>query len=52
MAVGDLVNYLQRWGAGSEPEPGIPGVGVLIFLAFFIFIASGAWNAAFWKDVK
>jgi ubiquinol-cytochrome c reductase cytochrome c1 subunit len=27
------------------------GVGVLIFLGFFIFIA---WrlNAAFWKDVK
>ena len=50
-AVGDLVNYLQWMGEPAQNTRTRIGVGVLIFLAFFIFIA---WrlNAAFWKDVK
>lgn len=50
-AVGDLVNYLQWMGEPAQNARMRLGVGVLIFLAFFILIA---WrlNAAFWKDVK
>jgi len=50
-AVGDLVNYLQWMGEPAQNSRTRIGVGVLLFLAVFIFIA---WrlNAAFWKDVK
>ena len=50
-AVGDLVNYLQWMGEPAQNTRVRLGVGVLIFLGLFIFIA---WrlNAAFWKDVK
>ena len=50
-AVGDLVNYLQWMGEPTQNLRVRIGVGVLIFLALFIFIT---WrlNAAFWKDVK
>ena len=49
--VGDLVNYLQWMGEPAQNTRTRIGVGVLIFLGFFIFVA---WrlNAAFWKDVK
>ena len=49
-AVGDLVNYLQWMGEPAQNTRTRVGVGVLIFLAFFIFVA---WrlNAAFWKNV-
>lgn len=50
-AVGDLVNYLQWMGEPAQNTRVRIGVGVLMFLALFTFIA---WrlNAAFWKDVK
>ena len=50
-AVGDLVNYLQWMGEPAQNTRTRIGVGVLIFLGLFIFVA---WrlNAAFWKDVK
>ena len=50
-AVADLVNYLQWMGEPAQNTRTRVGVGVLIFLSLFIFIA---WrlNAAFWKDVK
>ena len=50
-AVGDLVAYLQWMGEPSQVKRTHIGVGVLIFLAFFTFIA---WrlNASYWKDVK
>lgn len=50
-AVGDLVNYLQWMGEPAQNTRIRVGVGVLIFLGIFIFIA---WrlNAAFWKDIK
>ncbi len=50
-AVGDLVNYLQWMGEPVQNTRIRIGVGVLIFLALFTFIA---WklNAAYWKDVK
>ena len=50
-AVGDLVNFLQWMGEPAQNSRIRIGVGVLLFLAVFIFIA---WrlNAAFWKDVK
>ncbi|NBD20140.1 cytochrome c1 [Aquabacterium fontiphilum] len=50
-AMADLVAYLQ-WMAEPVAQQRVRiGVGVLIFLAFFMFIA---WrlNAVFWKDVK
>lgn len=50
-AVGDLVNFLQWMGEPAQTARTRIGVGVLIFLGIFIFIA---WklNAVFWKDVK
>ena len=50
-AVGDLVNYLQWMSEPAQNSRVRIGVWVLIFLAFFSFIA---WrlNAAYWKDVK
>jgi ubiquinol-cytochrome c reductase cytochrome c1 subunit len=50
-AVADLVAYLQWMGEPMQNQRTRIGVGVLIFLAIFTFIA---WrmNAAFWKDVK
>lgn len=50
-AVADLVAYLQWMGEPVQGQRVRLGVGVLIFLAFFTFIA---WrlNAAYWKDVK
>ncbi len=50
-AVADLVAYLQWMGEPVQNQRTRIGVGVLIFLAIFFFIA---WrlNAAFWKDVK
>jgi len=50
-AVADLVAYLQWMGEPVQNQRARIGVGVLIFLAIFFFIA---WrlNAAFWKDVK
>jgi len=50
-AVGDLVNYLQWMAEPAQNSRVRIGVWVLIFLAFFSFIA---WrlNAAYWKDVK
>jgi ubiquinol-cytochrome c reductase cytochrome c1 subunit len=49
--VADLVAYLQWMGEPVQNQRTKLGVGVLIFLAIFTFIA---WrmNAAFWKDVK
>jgi ubiquinol-cytochrome c reductase cytochrome c1 subunit len=50
-AVADLVAYLQWMGEPVQNQRVRIGVGVMIFLAIFFFIA---WrlNAAFWKDVK
>lgn len=50
-AVADLVAYLQWMAEPVQGQRVRLGVGVLIFLAIFTFIA---WrlNAAFWKDVK
>lgn len=50
-AVGDLVNFLQWMGEPAQASRVRIGWGVMIFLAFFTFLA---WrlNAAFWKDVK
>ena len=50
-AVANLVAYLQWMGEPVQHDRVRVGVWVLIFLAFFTFIA---WrlNAAFWKDVK
>ena len=50
-AMGDLVNYLQWMGEPAQNTRMRIGVGVLLFLALFTFIA---WrlNAAYWKDVK
>lgn len=50
-AVADLVAYLQWMGEPVQGQRVRLGVGVMIFLAGFFFIA---WrmNAAFWKDVK
>ena len=47
----DLVAYLQWMGEPVQNQRTRIGVGVLIFLAIFTFIA---WrlNAAYWKDVK
>ena len=50
-AVGDLVNYLQWMSEPAQNSRVRIGVWVLIFLAFFSFIA-GRLNAAYWKDVK
>ncbi|WP_119157310.1 cytochrome c1 [Caldimonas tepidiphila] len=49
--VADLVAYLQWMGEPVQGQRVRLGVGVLIFLALFTFIA---WrlNAAYWKDVK
>ncbi|MBS0391636.1 MAG: cytochrome c1 [Comamonadaceae bacterium] len=50
-AVGDLVNYLQWMGEPAQNTRLRVGVGVLLFLAGFTFVA---WrlNAAYWKDIK
>ena len=50
-AVADLVAYLQWMAEPMQNQRTRIGVGVLIFLAIFTFIA---WrlNAAYWKDVK
>lgn len=50
-AVADLVAYLQWMAEPVQNQRVRVGVGVMIFLAIFFFIA---WrlNAAFWKDVK
>jgi ubiquinol-cytochrome c reductase cytochrome c1 subunit len=50
-AVADLVAYLQWMAEPMQNQRTRLGVGVMIFLAIFTFIA---WrlNAAFWKDVK
>jgi ubiquinol-cytochrome c reductase cytochrome c1 subunit len=50
-AIADLVAYLQWMAEPVQGQRTRLGVGVLIFLAIFTFIA---WrlNAAFWKDVK
>ena len=47
----DLVAYLQWMAEPMQIQRTRIGVGVLIFLAIFTFIA---WrlNAAYWKDVK
>jgi ubiquinol-cytochrome c reductase cytochrome c1 subunit len=49
--IADLVAYLQWMGEPMQNQRTQIGVGVLLFLAFFTFVA---WrmNAAFWKDVK
>ena len=49
--VADLVAYMQWMAEPMQTQRTRLGVGVLIFLAGFFFIA---WrlNAAFWKDVK
>ncbi|MCH8179784.1 MAG: cytochrome c1 [Proteobacteria bacterium] len=49
--IADLVAYLQWMGEPMQHQRTRIGVGVLLFLAIFTFIA---WrlNAAFWKDVK
>ncbi|MDE2400154.1 MAG: cytochrome c1 [Burkholderiales bacterium] len=49
--VADLVSFLQWMGEPVQGQRVRIGVGVLIFLAIFSFIA---WrlNASFWKDVK
>ena len=51
LAVADLVAFLQWMGEPAQNQRVRLGVWVLIFMAFFTFIA---WrlNAAFWKDVK
>jgi ubiquinol-cytochrome c reductase cytochrome c1 subunit len=50
-AVADLVAYLQWMAEPMQNQRARLGVGVLIFLVIFTFIA---WrlNAAYWKDVK
>ncbi|MGE5451124.1 MAG: cytochrome c1 [Acidobacteriota bacterium] len=50
-AVADLVAYMQWMAEPVQGQRVRLGVGVLIFLAGFFFIA---WrlNAAYWKDVK
>ena len=50
-ASADLVAYLQWMAEPVQSQRSRLGVGVLIFLAIFTFIA---WrlNASFWKDVK
>lgn len=50
-AIGDLVGYMQWMAEPGQNTRVRVGVWVLIFLAFFTFIA---WrlNAAYWKDVK
>jgi ubiquinol-cytochrome c reductase cytochrome c1 subunit len=50
-AVGDLVNYLQWMGEPAANTRVRVGVGVLIFLAIFTFIA---WrlNASYWRAVR
>ncbi|MEK8087325.1 cytochrome c1 [Aquabacterium sp. A3] len=50
-AMADLVAYLQWMSEPVAQQRVRIGVGVLIFLSIFLFIA---WrlNAAFWKDVK
>jgi ubiquinol-cytochrome c reductase cytochrome c1 subunit len=50
-AIADLVAYLQWMAEPMQTQRTRLGVGVLLFLAIFTFIA---WrlNAAFWKDVK
>ena len=50
-AMADLVAYLQWMAEPMQTQRTRIGVGVLIFLAIFTFIA---WrlNAAYWKDVK
>lgn len=50
-AMADLVAYLQWMAEPMQIQRTRIGVGVLIFLAIFTFIA---WrlNAAYWKDVK
>ena len=49
--VADLVAFMQWMGEPMQTQRTRLGVGVLIFLAGFFFIA---WrlNAAYWKDVK
>jgi ubiquinol-cytochrome c reductase cytochrome c1 subunit len=49
--IADLVAYLQWMGEPMQIQRTRIGVGVLLFLALFTFVA---WrmNAAFWKDVK
>ena len=49
--VADLVAYLQWMGEPVQLQRRNLGYGVLVFLAFFTFVA---WrlNASFWKDVK
>jgi ubiquinol-cytochrome c reductase cytochrome c1 subunit len=51
LAVADLVAFLQWMGEPAQNDRARLGVGVMIFLGIFIFIA---WrlNAAYWKDVK
>lgn len=50
-AVADLVAYLQWMGEPVASQRVKIGVGVMIFLAIFTFMA---WrlNAAYWKDIK
>ena len=50
-AVADLVAFLQWMGEPMAAQRVRIGVGVLMFLALFTFLA---WrlNAAYWKDVK
>jgi ubiquinol-cytochrome c reductase cytochrome c1 subunit len=50
-AVADLVAYLQWMGEPTQGSRVRIGAWVLMFLAFFTFIA---WrlNASFWKDIK
>jgi len=50
-ATADLVAYLQWMAEPMQNQRTRIGVGVMIFLAIFTFIA---WrlNAAYWKDVK
>lgn len=50
-AVADLVAYLQWMGEPAQTQRMRLGVGVLLFLGVFMFLA---WrlNAAYWKDVK
>jgi ubiquinol-cytochrome c reductase cytochrome c1 subunit len=51
LAVADLVAFLQWMGEPAQNDRARLGVGVMIFLGFFIVIA---WrlNATFWKDIK
>jgi len=50
-AIADLVAYLQWMGEPAQAQRIRLGVGVMIFLLIFTFIA---WrlNAAYWKDIK